>query len=221
MTSVYLHGFLGLPEDWKQLVTSDATCISIWKSMQEIQGEIGFSSWADYFLQTTPRGIRAYGYSLGGRLLLHAFQKKPEHFSSLHLFATNYGLSVESEKRARLVNDQKWASRFKNEDWFTLMRDWNQQAVFKGSIEPERKENDFNRELLATALDAFSLGRQENLLSVIQNSEVPLRYVVGAKDERFVTLSHAIAPTGYVSIEVIEGVGHRLLWEPSINAKLR
>lgn len=222
MKHVFVHGFLGLLSDWQPtLQLPEANYISIWESIEAIQDNVSFSSWADHFLQTTPKGIRAFGYSLGGRLLLHAFQKDPEHFESLYLVSTHFGLTSISESASRLENDQKWASRFLTEDWKRVVSDWNAQPVFKDSFEPQRQEADFNRQLLAIALDQFSLGRQENLLSVIQYAARPIHYVVGEKDQKFTLLAAKIQPTENVSTHILPGVGHRILWDPNATLQLQ
>lgn len=220
MKSVFLHGFLGLPSDWQKIAKpSDHNAFrSIWSDIHELKNNLNFSTWVDYFLSTTEPGIKAYGYSLGGRLLLHAYIKKPSHFRSLHLFSTNYGLIDEQEKKLRLSNDLKWATRFRNDPWDKLMTDWNAQPVFKTSASFfKRNETDFNRSYLAAALDTFSLGRQENLLELLPDSSTPLHFIVGEKDTKFLTLLNAINPQKNISKHILPAAGHRIPWDYTSN----
>ncbi|MCB0349305.1 MAG: hypothetical protein KDD37_10755 [Bdellovibrionales bacterium] len=223
MTSVFVHGFLGLPSDWDDLQIAQNTNSkfrSLWNDLNNLGDKITFSTWADYFLATSPTGIKAYGYSLGGRLLLHAYLKKPSHFSSLHLFSTNYGLQNELEKKNRLQNDLRWAERFLSDPWDALITSWNAQPVFTGSSKSfVRNESDFNRELLAKSLDAFSLGRQEYLLPQLESSKVPIHFIMGENDTKFMTLLNAISPKKNIFTHAIPGVGHRIPWEYRVSGK--
>ncbi len=222
MKSVFLHGFLGLPSDWHTVIkhTDQNIFRSLWTDMHEIKDNLSFSTWVDYFLATTEPGVKAYGYSLGGRLLLHAYIKKPSHFSSLHLFSTNYGLNDGDEKQLRLTNDLKWVDRFKNDPWDNLIDDWNSQSIFNStSTHFVRPEVSFSRPLLAAALDTFSLGRQENLLNLLPETSVPLHFIMGEKDKKFMTLLDAIPLKKNISTHILSGAGHRIPWDYSTNYK--
>jgi 2-succinyl-6-hydroxy-2,4-cyclohexadiene-1-carboxylate synthase len=216
MKSQFVHGFLGSPNDWLGLptaVTKEATFRNLWEDLEVLAHTASFDAWADLFLQTSPRGVKAFGYSLGGRLLLHAYIKDPSHFKSLHLFSTHYGLQSEVEKQARLKNDLTWAKRFETDPWQEIMAAWNSQPVLANSHEPERLEEDFDRDLLAQAFRIFSLGRQTYLLPELVRKKVPIHFINGENDPKFMTLLDAIPIKPHLHTHRLPNVGHRILWE--------
>ena len=39
----------------------------------------------------------------------------------------------------RRAADEKWAKRFKHDDWETVLRDWNAQPLFGGDVRVRRE----------------------------------------------------------------------------------
>ncbi len=170
---IALHGFLGLPSDWDHL---DCIPYAIKPSASLTAWAIEFNKWAEAHVQA-PRTL--LGYSMGGRLALHALIQNPAIWQNAILISTNIGLKILG---SRLENDYKWAEKFRTEPWEKLMQDWDSQAVFKGSICIPRKEEDYDREELAQYLENFSLAKQEYLLPAICKLQIPIQWITGALD---------------------------------------
>lgn len=183
-----IHGFLGRPADWSilqfphQAVDLHEFPVS---SLQE---------WAKAFNATTKGGGILIGYSMGGRLALHALQNGP--WKAAILIATRWNIP---NKQERLLKDEAWAHRFEHDAWHEVMQDWNNQEVFKGSVAPPREEQHYNRKWLSSALRKWSLGHQE-----VGLPKVPTLWIYGENDQ-----PHSV-PGKHVCIP---HAGHRVLWD--------
>ncbi len=223
MKIVALHGFLGLAADWSK-TGLDVQAYDLWRSiprMGAVARENAFSAWAKHFtneIRASGRGpISLIGYSLGGRLAMHAVLEAPDLFENAIIISAHPGLSSEHEKRDRVASDKVWAERFLREPWSLLMKAWNVQPVLAPPPNPpadfvalERVEAAFSRESLAFALDAWSLGRQKDLRSRLRECEVPMRFVTGALDTKFTSLLGGFAGIDH---RVVEAAGHRVPWD--------
>lgn len=186
-----LHGFLGLPSDWKGFNVR-APAIAPFPTPE---------AWAVDFnekvQQETPGKHILMGYSMGGRLALHAYHQNPDIWEKVYLLSTHPGL--ESGHEERIAADEAWAKRFETESWYPLIADWMAQKVFTHSRSPLRVESDFDRNHLAAFLRNYSLGRQK-----IPPSD-KVHWIVGERDLIYrQLLPHA---------EVVPGAGHRILFD--------
>ena len=173
---IALHGFLGLPSDWDQW---DFIPYEIQPSESLTKWAVDFNQWVESNT-TAPRKL--VGYSMGGRLALHALIQNPTLWQRATLISTNIGLKDPASRLERLKNDYKWAEKFRNDPWEHLMHDWESQCLFKGSFKPTRKETDYNREDLAQHLENFSLAKQEYLLPHIAKLTLPMQWITGSLD---------------------------------------
>lgn len=212
MSVFTLHGFLGRPTDWDHL-SFEHQAIDLFQ--QPIASSL--EEWAQAFnteVAKTPGPHTLIGYSLGGRLALHALIDQPELWKQATLISTHPGLKTEKEREQRLQHDQQWAERFLTEPWGQLMNAWNAQPVFAGDTPPSRPEKDNNRETLAKALTNYSLGTQKNLRTTIGELSMPIKWVVGAKDVKFTQLScELVFAHPNSTVAVVPGVGHRRVKE--------
>ena len=207
MTLFALHGFLGTPGDWN--------CFNIQLHAVDILGlsppKEGFWRWARAFnayvrrVSQAPRHLM--GYSLGARLAMHALLDQPELWVSAVLISGHPGLKSEVEKKEKMQQDASWAERFLEEPWENLMQQWQAQPLFASSAQLLRKENDYERSLLAEALKGFSLGLQEDLRDRLLEAP-PQLWIAGACDGKFAAIArdkenHWIAPHA----------GHRVPWD--------
>ncbi len=179
-----------------------------------------FTKWAETFNQQVfsknclPNNI-LMGYSLGGRLALHALLEKPEKWKAAVLVSTHPGLKSEQDKHLRIVSDEIWAGRFENEAWEDLMKAWNAQGVFKNdSVKFQRKESAFDRKSLASALRIWSLGFQQELTDEIASLEIPILWMVGENDTKFLKIAQTLKFKHPQSkLCVVANAGHRLHFE--------
>lgn len=217
-----LHGFLGQGSDWNFLKRSFLPS-AFWNPDLFAKGskwlERDLHATADKILEEVqrrfPTGRRTLvGYSFGGRLALHMLLRAPEVFDRAVILSASPGLEDESERVVRMRDDETWASRFEGtEDWETVLQSWGSQIVLRGPA-PVRREEDFDRHLLAWALREGSQGRQEPLWGPLSDLNVPLQWLAGSRDEKYAAMAHRVAKVAPKAlVEIVPNVGHRLPWE--------
>lgn len=179
-----------------------------------------FSSWARNFnmkiRQQFPEGPRVLaGYSLGGRLALHALRAAPELYDQAILVSTNPGLIRDKDKEDRARADQQWARKFLESSWNPLLAEWNGQSVFKNSLEePLRFEVNYARPQLAQALVDWSLSRQEDFRPLVSKQSSKILWVSGEKDIKYASIAMELkrnAPA--LQVEIFEKSSHRVLFD--------
>ena len=155
------------------------------------------------------------GYSLGGRLALHALVDRPGLWDAAVIISAHPGLKNQEEKEDRLKSDERWANRFLSESWGSLMEEWSAQSVFSGeSSLPSRDENAYSRTTLAESLVGWSLGRQEDLRSKIEKLSIPVLWVVGEWDRKFVSIAKELKFSHPNSkVWIASEAGHRVPWQ--------
>jgi 2-succinyl-6-hydroxy-2,4-cyclohexadiene-1-carboxylate synthase len=222
-----LHGFLGLPEDWQpfseafgRMQTPD-----LWSAVERVRdGDDAFASWTQSFIADVEKaGEKSLliGYSLGGRLAMHAAIARPELFSAVVIVSAHPGLSDEKLREPRMENDRRWAMRFLGEGWAKLIGDWTSQDVFKrpltaqaeDAIQLSRQETKFDRRALAKAMTLWSLAKQKDLRRSLEDLGTPVLFVCGRDDGKFSEVYEGLRLSDRQSRVVIEGAGHRVPWE--------
>jgi len=155
------------------------------------------------------------GYSLGGRLALHALLDQPNLWDAAIIISANPGLENEEDRRLRCLHDAEWAGRFlSKEPWNTLMHDWNSQNVFSTSSSFDRSEADFSRKMLADVLTGWSLGKQDDLKSSIQRITTPILWIAGEDDQKFSTIARSLTLFHPCSrVWIASNTGHRVPWQ--------
>lgn len=226
ITLHFIHGFLGFSSDW-DIFKDDFKnynykfySISEYLSPNKNDEKSYFNSWASKFNssafkeQTNNQKNVLIGYSLGGRLALHSLIESKKWDAAI-IISANPGLSNESEKQARIANDTTWANRFLNEKWDNVIEAWNAQGVFsnmKNNL--NRDEKLFNKHEIANILEGFSLGKQEDLREKIKSLHIPILWIAGEKDTKFVKVAHEMKDlSNKIEIKIINDAGHRVPWE--------
>ncbi len=210
------------PEDKRDF---ELETVDLWHDLKVLGPTATFSSWAERFLAGVARaGSKpiVVGYSLGGRLAMYAMSLAPQSFAGAVIISANTGLDTEDEKRKRLASDFQWCSRFYSDDWTKLNRDWNDQTVLAApkkpaaeSISLARSESDFDRKILAQALDIWSVARQPNLGVALKSFTAPGILLTGKEDAKYTALASNLIKDGLRSFEhrIIENAGHRVPWD--------
>lgn len=216
-----VSGFMGLSSDWNLFGFAEQQCVEIgsfgWNSLEE------WSSRLNEKISGTPGKHILMGYSLGGRLALHAITKTPALWRGAIIISAHPGLLSQPEKLERLKLDDHWAARFENEDWDKLMLDWNSREVFaSGKHHFKREEKNYHRLQLAHTLRCGSLGKQSDLRNEISQLNIPILWLVGSQDKKFLDLAPSLSfKHPFSKIIVFEECGHRLPWEqPQIFCQL-
>ena len=219
-----LHGNLQLPSVWHPFSTTwtykgkpvSLRCPNLWGNTAH-----DFDAWTTQFLsevaQTPADAPRVLlGYSLGGRLALHAVLKNPELFAGVILVGTHPGLETETEREQQLAWDIAWGNRFLHEPWGVLFEAWDALPVFGGIPNPlQRNTILFKRTAIAETFDRFSKGRQANLLPLLAKlTSPPTLFISGEYDTRYRNLGNRIATAcPAMTHNIVPDAGHRVPWE--------
>jgi len=189
-----LHGMLGERGDWDFLPEADAP--DLW-------------SWNCGFDRIELDADVVIGYSMGGRLALHAL----DQVKAAVIVSAHTGLAEGREER--LENDLRWAAKVRSMGWQEFLSEWHAQSVFAGGgYEPDRSGLESRREEIAQAFDRWSLGRQEDLLPGLAETRIPVLWVNGELDEKFTCIgAEACNALPLGEHVVVEGCGHRVPWE--------
>lgn len=229
MNIYFLHGFLGLPSDFERTMHflevpgENSNILSVdYLKFRETSSQVSLSDWGGQFnrwIQSYEKGQTnknpkriLVGYSQGGRLALQAVHASPQFWQGLILISANPGIPS-GERPARLKRDQVWGERFLQENFDKTVEKWNAQPVFQGSMaEPQRQESNYNRNLLAGCLTQWSLGHQQDFKSVIKDWQIPMLYMAGEKDSKYVQIGQELKKAQpSVKLSVIPQAGHRVI----------
>ena len=230
MTTFALHGNLGTTDDWQgcDFFHGETEVLDLWA---EADRAMGLEAWADDFcarVSDQPSGQQKpwlAGYSLGGRLALHAMVAAPEMWGGAVILSAHPGLSDEAERELRRQRDRAWAARARGEHWQQFLDEWNSQSVLDG--EPgldfldRQRQLESRRESVARAFELWSLGNQRDLSDRLVSCHFPVLWLSGSDDAKFTKLGAAMSEIlSNGEHRVLEGCGHRILHEaPYLAAK--
>ena len=225
MTKLFcIHGNFQTPSVWKPLaenlkarnVNLDVIPVNL-----ENYSFDGFDCWVDDFcnsVQTLAGQEKSFllGYSLGGRLALHASLQNPNLWKSAILVGADPGLESEEEKRLQLDRDRNWAERLRREPLEKLVDEWDAQSVFCGiGNQAPRNLGEMDPDRLSHQFEVFSKGIQQNLVpKLAELKRPPVLFVSGEKDHKYQGIGEKLAKsTSIVKAQVIADAGHRVPWE--------
>jgi 2-succinyl-6-hydroxy-2,4-cyclohexadiene-1-carboxylate synthase len=185
-----LHGFLGAPTDWNFL------------------RDAGFTIETPPLDAIPPRGDTLLGYSLGGRLALHALLAGAQYERAIFI-STGLGIEDEPSRADRRASDEAWAHRFESEEWDTVIDAWNAQPVLAGPSPPRSRDNYDPR-----ALREWSSGTLPPVASRLHELTIATLWIAGARDTKYVSEAQRAASLARTArVAIIEDAGHRVPWE--------
>jgi 2-succinyl-6-hydroxy-2,4-cyclohexadiene-1-carboxylate synthase len=187
----------------------------------ENYSSVGFDCWVEDFceaveIQLGQKKSLILGYSLGGRLALHACLSRPDLWRGAIIVGADPGLESEEEKRLQLDIDLKWAERLKREPLEKLAEEWDAQAVFCGlENAAPRNFDELDAAKLGKKFEVFSKGLQENLApKLAELQKPPILFLSGEKDQKYQQIGDELAKLcPVVKSQWVEDSGHRVPWE--------
>lgn len=235
-TLICLHGFLGEGSDWDKFASAFLPHSPEWKLVQvDLPGhcdeQIGWVCPSVDEFSAALRGLVMTegwspsvlaGYSLGGRLGLHAALSFPTTFPVFIGISTTAGIQDEAERADRLLSDEALASRLRSlRDFSNFLREWWHQPVFAspareaGDLEmfvTSRQHRDPAR--MAACLEAWSPGRLPSQWSALPDYPGRALLLSGEADVKYISaaarMQAAFQKADHLSIS---GAGHQLLSE--------
>ena len=154
------------------------------------------------------------GYSMGGRIALHAALAMPERVDRLILISASPGLADPVEREARLRADEQLASEFESSTIDELARRWEMTPVLAGLpaavaavARADRVRNTPTG--LARALRGLGTGALPSLWHRLGELAMPVTLVAGERDPKFLAIAsemRALIPDA--SVNAIPDAGH-------------
>lgn len=136
------------------------------------------------------------GYSMGGRMLLHAALLYPDRVQSLTLIGATAGIEGASERATRLNSDELLAARLERDGVERFVDQWLQLELFATlpAAAAMRAERLMNRtEGLAASLRHCGAGNQFPLWSQLHRIEIPTQIIAGRDDAKFMALGQRMS----------------------------
>lgn len=187
MNTIYaIHGFLGKTSDFD--IFSDLNLTPIDPFFYHAESLEDFAAKLNASIISNHDSI-LLGYSMGGRLALHTLINCPKKWKAAIIISSHTGLKSSLEKQERLKKDLCLIKRFEQENFEHMMNEWNNQDLFDPALPLNRKKEDYTSEILKKSLVNFSLGTQEDLKTKIAKLEIPILWIVGEKDKKYLELA--------------------------------
>jgi 2-succinyl-6-hydroxy-2,4-cyclohexadiene-1-carboxylate synthase len=154
------------------------------------------------------------GYSMGGRVALHAALSLGERVERLVLIGASPGLAEAAERAARAADDAALADRIEAIGLEAFVRDWAAQPLFAGMprgvaelVEADRLHN--TAVGLAAALRGLGTGVMPSLWERLGELAMPVELVVGERDEKFRAIAERMGlALRDARLHVVPGAGH-------------
>jgi 2-succinyl-6-hydroxy-2,4-cyclohexadiene-1-carboxylate synthase len=216
-----LHGFLGRGGDWDAFRAAwpadlpPLRCPSLFGALDPAQTLEEFGARFADTIAAEDSAPLVLGYSLGGRLALHALLARPALWRGAVLISTHLGLPDPGARHERRASDAAWGERFREQPWDALLDEWNAREVFRARTQVlARPEAAYDRNALAHALEAWSVGRQAYLAPRLAGLPMPMLWIVGADDDRYAEQGRLAAAHGNrVELRTAPRAAHRVPWE--------
>lgn len=157
------------------------------------------------------------GYSMGGRVALHAALGMPEAFSALVLIGSSPGIADPAERAARRCADAALAERIVKTDTASFLEEWDAQPLLAGrrampepwrsrSLEARRQNTP---EGLAASLAGVGTGALDPLWGRLGELRIPTLLLAGADDGKFSAIAGRMAAKIPGALFAgVEGAGH-------------
>jgi 2-succinyl-6-hydroxy-2,4-cyclohexadiene-1-carboxylate synthase len=217
---VLLHGFTNTGASWDQVVgalperyrpvapdirghgsAADARPVSLPGVIADVSA-----------LGTSPFDL--VGYSMGGRLALHAALALPGRVRRLVLIGASPGIADPAARAERRSADERLAGEVEEMTIEDFAQRWAQTAVLSGqpaavkaAVHADRLRN--TPAGLAAALRGLGTGALASLWERLAEVTVPVELVVGERDEKFRAIGEEMAAgLPEARVHVVGGAGH-------------
>ena len=227
---LFLHGFMGLAEDWRDVSAGlDERFLCVAPDLPGHGASLGMPP-DRYTMEGAARSVlgvldgtgvdraTVVGYSMGGRLALYLALRHPDRCAGLFLESASPGLEHDGEKAERRRADEGKAERLESGDLREFLRDWYRQPLFaplardegllRRAIEDKMRNDPAE---LARSLRGMGTGSQPSLWGELPKLRVPTLAVAGELDEKFVGISQRMASLcPPMRTAVVPGAGHNV-----------
>jgi len=202
---VLLHGFTHTGASWEPVIA--ALGESYRALALDIRGHgaasglepVTLEAVLDDLAVSAPARFTLAGYSMGGRLALHAALAMPDRVERLVLIGASPGIADPREREARRTADDQLAGQIERSSIEEFAQRWAQTPVLEGLPEEvaARAHDDRLRSTpagLARALRGLGTGSLPPLWERLGELAMPVTLVVGERDQKFTAIAQQMAP---------------------------
>ena len=220
MTITLAHGFTQTRRSWDHLVELlaqrglDAARISA----VDLPGHgdsaaVRTDLWGAAERLVAAGGTGTYvGYSMGGRVALHAALAHRDVVERLVLIGATPGIVDDAERAGRRSADDALAGHIEEVGVAAFIEEWLGNPLFAGLTDETAQRADRLRNTaagLASSLRLAGTGTQEPLWEQLGDIECPVLLIVGAADSKFRTIADRMAEMlPDATVASIDGAGH-------------
>lgn len=214
---VFVHGFTQTANSWKPIAARfaadgyEAVVVDAPGHGGSADVHVDLRRGAD--MLTTLCGFGAYiGYSLGGRLCLHAALLHPHLVRGLAVVGASPGIADDADRAVRRTTDNTLADHLEQVGTDAFLDEWLAQPLFAGLVvtDEQRADRLSNTPLgLASSLRLAGAGAQASLWPRLRELRMPVLTIAGELDAKYNAIGRQIAasvPDG--RFEGIVGTGH-------------
>jgi 2-succinyl-6-hydroxy-2,4-cyclohexadiene-1-carboxylate synthase len=208
---VFVPGFMQRAEAW------DAVADRTWERYPSRSLEFETWTWGerlDELRAACPPGAVVVGYSRGGRLALAAAAREPDCFGGLVVLGAAAGIEDPTEREARRVADDEFASWIETHTIEEVVARWEALPVLAGQppalVERQRAGRlDHDPVLLARLLRSGGPGAAPAVWDRLRHFDRPLLALAGERDEKYVALARRLAAVApWAQTGIVPGAGH-------------
>lgn len=217
---VLLHGFTHTGASWDPVV---AALAERYRALApDIRGHgsasdrtpVTLEAVLDDLAATAPQTFTLVGYSMGGRIALHAALALPQRVNRLVLIGASPGIADQEERAARRAADDELADGIEHSSIEEFARRWAQTPVLAGqppevqrAIHADRLRN--RPAGLARALRGLGTGTLPSLWDRLHELDTPTTLIVGTRDHKFMENADQMARAlPEASLVAVGGAGH-------------
>jgi 2-succinyl-6-hydroxy-2,4-cyclohexadiene-1-carboxylate synthase len=154
------------------------------------------------------------GYSMGGRIALHAALALPDRVEGLVLIGASPGIAEHGEREARRAADERLADEIERASIEEFAARWALNPVLAGqpasivqAVHADRLRN--TPAGLARALRSLGTGALPSLWERLAELRMPVAMVAGERDAKFVEIAQQMAALiPGASVAIVPGAGH-------------
>ncbi len=223
-TVVLLHGFTNTGRSWDGVMDA----LSGWESLApDLRGHGGcadarpitLDAVIDDVARLAPDSFTLAGYSMGGRIALHAAFALHDRVQRLVLVGASPGLRTATARAERRAADERLADELEGSTIEEFAQRWastpvlaNQPPEIRAKADADRRRN--SPAGLAAALRGLGTGALPSLWPRLDRLTIPVELVVGDRDEKFLGIARQMLqelPNAH--LVVVPGAGHAVHWE--------
>jgi 2-succinyl-6-hydroxy-2,4-cyclohexadiene-1-carboxylate synthase len=224
-TVVLLHGFTNTGRSWESVMNSLPGRESL---APDLRGHgrcadarpITLSAVIDDVATLAPDTFTLAGYSMGGRIALHAAFALHDRVRRLVLVGASPGLRTATARAERRAADERLADELESSTIERFAERWASTPVLADQPPEVRAKADADRRRnhspagLAAALRGLGTGALPSLWPRLDRLTIPVELVVGERDEKFIQVARQMLeelPNAH--LVVAPGAGHAVHWE--------